>query len=125
MSENLSDNLGPKTIYQLQGKKDGYRNGKTIKFKAPPLQFLGQNVGEKFNIYNRAKKIPNPGAKLFFLTTPYPSPTNYRARIFLQNFNIYTMAKRMVILRGKLENYKPPLSCSKNMPHDFFAYGLF
>ena len=31
----------------------------------------------------------------------------------------------MVILRGKLENYKPPLSCPKNMPHDFLTYGLF
>ena len=31
----------------------------------------------------------------------------------------------MVILRGKLKNYKPPLSYPKNMPHDFLAYGLF
>lgn len=31
----------------------------------------------------------------------------------------------MVILTGKLENYKPPLSCPKNMPHDFLAYALF
>jgi hypothetical protein len=38
---------------------------------------------------------------------------------------IYTKAKRMVILWGKLKNYKPPLSYPQNMPHDFFAYGLF
>ena len=31
----------------------------------------------------------------------------------------------MVILRGKLENYKPPPMLPRNMPHDFLAYGLF
>ena len=36
MSEYLSDNPGPKTIYQSKGKKDGYRKGKTEKLNHPP-----------------------------------------------------------------------------------------
>jgi hypothetical protein len=35
LSETLSDNLGPKTLHQLQGKKDGYKKGKTLKFNHP------------------------------------------------------------------------------------------
>jgi hypothetical protein len=36
LSETLSDNPGQKNIYQSKGKKDGYKKGKTLKFKATP-----------------------------------------------------------------------------------------
>jgi hypothetical protein len=36
LSEYLSDNLGQKTLHQLQGKKDGYKNGKTKISDHPP-----------------------------------------------------------------------------------------
>jgi hypothetical protein len=36
LSETLSDIPGPKTLHQLQDKKDGYFYTKTLKFKAPP-----------------------------------------------------------------------------------------
>jgi hypothetical protein len=38
------------------------------------------------------------GGKLIFYDTPYPSPTNYRARIFLQKFIYITRQKGWLYL---------------------------
>jgi len=55
LSETLSENLGPKTTYQLQGKKDGYNISKTISLNHPP-SFPGPKCRGEILIYIPGQK---------------------------------------------------------------------
>ena len=101
MSETLSDNLGQNYI-QIQDKKDGYRKGKTKISDHLPPNIPGQNIGEKINIYNLAKKDGPRKGKHNSYTTPPPLPQIYRARIVLQKF-IYIPGQKGWLYLGENE----------------------